>query len=87
MSNAQRQREFRERHPDYNRQYKARIRAQARAFREKLAEQAMRAEVLALIVRPMPLMLPAPVECPVLIEIEALRAKHRQAELVGVPLA
>jgi hypothetical protein len=70
VSNAQRQREFRRRHPDYNRQQKAKFRARVREYQAmKLAERAaasvkieLPAPILMLPAPPPRLMLPAPVE-------------------------
>lgn len=70
MSNAERQRRFRERHPDYYRRLHAARRAGviARGVANKLAAQAVAAEAVA---HREPLMLPAPVE---LLEIPGLNA-------------
>jgi hypothetical protein len=91
-SNAQRQRDFRERHPDYNRQYKARVRAAAKA--RKAAR--LQAESAALPAAPQQLALPAPAVLPVIpgvnsipatmAEMEAIRASREQAlESATVP--
>jgi hypothetical protein len=57
MSNAQRQREFLERHPGYYRRFRARRKAKMRAYVAELAAKAQ-----AQIAHREPLMLPAPVE-------------------------
>ena len=67
MTNAQRQAAFRERHPDYYRQYRLKQRARVLAIRAELAaaRQAARAAVrepLALPAPPVRLCLPLPAE-------------------------
>ena len=79
---------FRERNPGYARRYTARRRSMAKSgAARRLAERvaaAQAAEVLA--VKPV-LMLPAPVECPLTAEINALRAKLAALEALPVPAA
>src|SRR3954453_12308703 len=65
VSNTERQRQFRERHPGYYARLQAQRRAPLKALRAKLeAEKRERfaAELAALAVKREPLMLPAPVE-------------------------
>jgi hypothetical protein len=60
MTSAERQRAFRERHPNYNRQYKARVRAQVMAMQAADAAPAQAAP--AVVFQPhKQLALPAPV--------------------------
>jgi hypothetical protein len=89
MTNAERQREFQQRHPGYDRRRKARlrdmVRRQAAKQRAELLAQAelartasaaAAAEVMKLVC-PIPLIqlaLPAPVENPLLVEINNLAA-------------
>jgi hypothetical protein len=61
MSNTERQRRFRERNPGYYQRLHARARARVK---EMVAQRAAIAQLLA--VKPLPLMLPAPVEVPVI---------------------
>lgn len=68
MSNAERQRQFRRRHPDYYRILHAKRRAQAKAYMEARRAAAQQQVVVA---RREPLMLPAPVE---VLEIPGLNA-------------
>jgi hypothetical protein len=84
MSNTERQRKFRKSHPGYFKKYygrkksiekhvKARMQAEAQAA--KAARDAARAEAtLAILVKPQPLMLPAPVQDPTMAAIDALAA-------------
>jgi hypothetical protein len=85
-TNAKRQAAFRKRHPNYNREYKARIRAALKAARE--------ARIAATIAAPAPavaeqvpvappatkpqLLLPAPVEMPVLPGINTIGETHAE---------
>jgi hypothetical protein len=77
VSNTERQREFRERNPGYYQRLHAKRRAEAKAL---AAERAVAAEVILTL--PVPtwrLALPAPVVDPLLIELNALAAKHAEA--------
>ena len=89
MSNTERQRQFRERNPGYYQRLHAKRRAQARAM---LAAARVEAQAqAAVVVRAEPLMLPAPVEVPLipglnaipatLEELHAARAQVSQAEM------
>ena len=79
MSNAERQRIFQLCNPGYDRRRKAHKRAIAKRRREQLRaewRQAARADAAAAqapVIRPM-LMLPAPIEDPTLVELNALAA-------------
>ena len=78
MTNAQRQAEFRKRHPEYNRRYKARIRAQLAAL--KAARTPAPVSIPALVpVLQTKFLLPAPVVVPIIPgmnTIEAIRIKQ-----------
>jgi hypothetical protein len=87
MSNAERQRQFRERNPGYygrlHRQRRARVKACAAqlAIAESLAKAAQQERVLSLVAKPM-LCLPAPaVVFPVLPTREEIAARAEQREL------
>src|SRR5690242_5454100 len=84
-SNVERQREFRKRNPGYFNKYNARQRAMAKRAKERVREliqaqaqadrEAARAEAtLAILAKPEPLMLPAPVQDPTMAAINALAA-------------
>jgi hypothetical protein len=88
VSNTERQRQFRERNPGYYARIKAKQRAASKAYVAELrAKEAAIAKILA--IQPMPLMLPAPVECPLTAQLNALRAKLKSdsAALVEVRAA
>ncbi|MGB7160698.1 MAG: hypothetical protein WBD40_21720 [Tepidisphaeraceae bacterium] len=72
LSNAERQRLFQLRHPGYDRRRKSRERASAKRGAAQLFA-ALQAKAAAEANRPV-LMLPAPVENPVLVELDALAA-------------
>ena len=81
MSNTERQRKFRQRNPGYFNKYNARKRGTAKrseAYIRGLMQakaQAARAEAtLAILAKPEPLMLPAPVQDPTMAAIDALAA-------------
>ena len=98
MSNVERQRRFRARHPGYFNKYNGRRKAMRLATTAKMRAEilAMEAEAraaaqappapLALPVKPI-LMLPAPVQDPVVAEIDALAASLRaRSDLARTPL-
>jgi hypothetical protein len=72
MSNAERQRRFQKRNPGYDRRRKANARASAKRGAEQLLA-ALHAKMAAEAPRPV-LMLPAPVEDPMMAEVNALAA-------------
>ena len=83
MSNSQRQRLFRERHPGYYQRLHARRRAEVAAL------QAARMAVAATPApaRSEPLMLPAPVVDPMMLELNELAAKlARERQAVEIPV-
>lgn len=78
-SNAERQRKFRERNPDYYR----RLQAQRRAGTK--AHAAMREAVTRILsIKPQPLMLPAPV---VIVEIPGMTTLHKSAIPEPLPIS
>ena len=85
VSNTERQRQFRERHPDYYRRLQAQRRAPLKALRAKIkAEQAERFAVEMAAMKREPLMLPAPVETieiPGMTTIEAIPTREEMARL------
>jgi len=91
-STNERQRLFQLRHPGYDRRRKARQRASSnRAAKQliaKLKAAALRRQLqstpvtIPLVATPVPLMLPAPVQDPLIAELNALAASMRQRELV-----
>ena len=97
MSNAERQHKFQRAHPGYDRRRKARGRASGKRLvemmkaqwrAELLAEQAQTVEATIQVPATKPLlMLPAPVENPLMVELEALAAarKSQPAESRFVP--
>src|SRR5687767_10347705 len=87
MSNAERQRKFRESHPGYFRKYHARKRAMAKAVRARMlaeAQAAADAAKAARATRPL-LMLPAPVELPVIPGLNSIGATPAAAAPLPVP--
>ena len=72
MSNAERQRRFQKRNPGYDRRRKANARESAKRGAEQLLA-ALQAKMAAEAPRPV-LMLPAPVEDPMMAEVNALAA-------------
>jgi hypothetical protein len=92
LTNVQRQAAFQAAHPGYDRRRKAR----QRAVLDRLSAKRRRAQGLApgqsmpVEAKPQPLMLPAPVENPVLVELNALAASLASAParaLEPMPLA
>lgn len=86
VSNTERQRQFRQRNPGYYGRLHAKSRAESKARVAALlaaAEQAALPEPVAIPVKPV-LMLPAPVECPLTAEVNALKAKLAALEAVRV---
>jgi hypothetical protein len=85
---AERMRQFRLRHPGYDREYKAKQRAKLKAMREarELAERLAQAELqaqpapLAICLPEYRLCLPAPVVDPMMLELNALAAKLARAQ-------
>src|SRR3954447_1010792 len=69
VSNVERQRRFRQRHPDHNRRYKAAQRARVKAYLAPLA-----AKAAAIAAKPQLLALPAPVELPIIPGMNTIEA-------------
>ena len=102
-SNAERQREFRERNPGYFRKYyavkrsiakrvRARMQAEAQAAQAALIAAARAEATLAILAKPEPLMLPAPAQDPTMAANKALVdtvavRAVRQAAPLPAPLA
>ena len=102
-TNAERQREFRMRNPGYFRKYyavkrsmakriRARMQAEAQAAQAALIAAARAEATLAILAKPKPLMLPAPVQDPTMAALEALAAalaspSARAATPIPAPLA
>jgi len=96
-SNVQRQREFRRRNPGYFKKYYAIKRSMAKRIRSRMQAEAQaafaaaRAEAtLAILAKPEPLMLPAPVQDPTMAAIDALAAalgyaRERETMPLGAP--
>ena len=87
MSNLERQRRFQASHPGYDRRRVARKRAAVkRGAAQRLA--ALAAQAAAAEAKPQVLMLPAPVEDPVVVELNALATSHATSPAPEpVPLA
>lgn len=87
-SSTERVRQFRQRNPGYDRAWKARREAEALARRAAMQAQAVvpAEAVEPVVVKPM-LMLPAPVQDPMMAEIEALKAKLAALEAIALPRA
>ena len=99
MSNVERQRRFRLRNPGYFRKYytpkrvwKQRATARLQAEAPALIAAARAEATLAILAKPEPLMLPAPVQDPTMVAIDALAAAFaapsaRAATPIPAPLA
>jgi hypothetical protein len=96
MSNAERQARFRAGHPGYNRKYNghptaAQKRRSKQAFAELVAKveaelaAKAQADVVVTPVKALPLMLPAPVEDPMMAALKALAASLASAPAEALP--